>query len=155
MASKRVINLHRSYGVNCRRVKRIISRVLKYCGRCDKAEVEIVFLTDKAIKALNKKYKGEDHPTDVLSFDLGGSNFGAGPLLGEIFISIDRALKNSRIFNTAFEKEFTLYIIHGILHLAGYDDGTKKERSRMDRKQKAILKDLCKKEDLSKVLTPL
>ena len=155
MASKRVINLHRGYRVNSRLVKRIISHVLKYCGRCDKAEVEIVFLTDKAIKALNKKYKGEDRPTDVLSFDLGGSSFGAGPFLGEIFISIDKALKNSKIFNTAFEKEFTLYIIHGILHLAGYDDETGKGQARMDRKQKAILKDLCKKEDLSKVLTPL
>lgn len=141
-----IINLHGGYSVNNRIVNRIVSSVLKHCGKLGQAEFEIVFLTNNAIRAINKRYKGEDRPTDVLSFDLDGA--------GEIFISIDKALTNSKIFKTAFGEEFTLYIIHGILHLAGYDDETRSSRARMELKQGKILEEICKREDLSKVLTP-
>ena len=66
------MNLHKGYRVNARLVNRIVSHVLEYCGRSGSPKIEIVFLTDKQIRVLNKKYKGEDRPTDVLSFDLGG-----------------------------------------------------------------------------------
>ena len=142
----RIINLHKAYKVNEPLVRKIAAYILKCCEKETEAELELVFLDNKQIRPLNKKYKGEDRPTDVLSFDLGG--------MGEIFISIDKALANSKIFKTALEEEFTLYIIHGILHLIGYDDETSRERARMERKQKKILRFLCKRENLSKVLTP-
>ena len=147
-------NLHRRYKIDERLVKRIASLILKYCKKPSGVNFEIVFLTDREIRRLNKKFKGSDRATDVLSFDLGGSVFGAGPFLGEAFISIDRALENSKVFNAKFEEEVTLYIIHAILHLFGYDDETLKERARMERKQKKILRFLCKRENLSKVLMP-
>ena len=147
-------NLHKSYKLDERLVRRVVNRILKYCKNRSGVNLEIVFLTDKEIRRLNKKFKGSDRATDVLSFDLGGSAFGARPFLGEAFISIDRALINSKAFNTKFEEEVTLYIIHAILHLFGYDDITLKERARMERKQKEILRFLCKRENLSKVLTP-
>ena len=145
MDSVKVINLHKGYRVNARLVKRIVSHVLKYCGRFGTAELGLVFLTNKGIRPINKRYKCEDRPTDVLSFDLGG--------MGEIFISIDEALANSKIFKTALEDEFTLYVIHGILHLAGYDDESRTERVKMEAEQSKILEEICKREDLSKVLT--
>jgi len=67
---------------------------------------------------------------------------------------LDRALENSRIFGTKFEDEVVLYVIHGILHLSGYDDETHDKQRRMSKKQDEILKYLWKKENLSKVLTP-
>ncbi len=146
-----VVNLHKSYKVNEPLVKRIARYILAACGKPGGAELELVFLDNRQIKSLNKKFKHEDCPTDVLSFDLGG---GLDGFFGNIFISIDKALENSKIFNTAFEEEFTLYIIHGILHLAGYDDETKKEHLNMDDRQTALLRKLCKRENLSKVLTP-
>ena len=135
-------------------MRRIVDLILKCCKKPSDLNLEIVFLTDKEIRRLNKKFKGSNRITDVLSFDLSGSAFGARSFLGEAFISIDRALSNSNTFNTKFEEEIVLYIIHAILHLFGYDDETLKKRERMERKQKEILRFICKREDLSKVLTP-
>lgn len=141
-----VLNLHKGYRINSRLVKIIVSYILSKQDMRSRASLEIVFLSDAQIRPLNKKYKGEDRPTDVLSFDLGDTN--------DIFISIDKARENSKIFGTTFQEELTLYVIHGILHLSGYDDETKKDRAGMEKRQKEILSDLCKREDLSKVLTP-
>ncbi len=147
------INLNKSYKINVRLVRRIVSFVFKSLPRRD-VTLEIIFLTDKQIKGLNKRYKGKARPTDVLSFDLSEGSPGAGKLLGAIFISIDRARGNSKIFGKAVGEELTLYIIHGILHLAGYDDGRGRDRVKMEKAQDKILRDLCRKENLSKVLTP-
>ncbi|MCX5686357.1 MAG: rRNA maturation RNase YbeY [Candidatus Omnitrophica bacterium] len=146
MKKIRILNLHKKYRLNEPLIKKVIRRILKFCGRRKKIELGFVFLGDKAIAAVNKRYKFEGSPTDVLSFDLDAA--------GEIFISLDRALRNSRIFGTKFEDEITLYVIHGILHLSGYDDETPRDKRRMSKKQDEILKYLWKKENLSKVLTP-
>ncbi|MDD5135725.1 MAG: rRNA maturation RNase YbeY [Candidatus Omnitrophica bacterium] len=152
----KVVNLHKSYSINSRLVKKIVSRILEYCKETGAIDLELVFLSNAGIKVLNKKYKGAPGPTDVLSFDLSGKTFGMeAPLVASIFISIDMAFKNSKVFGAAPEEELTLYMIHGILHLLGYDDGTEKARARMEKRQAGILKSLCTREDLSKVLTPL
>ncbi len=148
-------NLHKSYKIDEHLVRRIVALILKYCKKPSDVNLEIVFLTDGEIRRLNKRFKGSDRATDVLSFDLGGSAFAGPPFLGEAFISIDRALENSKAFNTKFEEEITLYIIHAILHLFGYDDKRPEERIKMEKKQGEILRFLCKREDLSKVLMPL
>lgn len=153
MGKVRVINLHVSYSVNERLVKKIAAHILKLCGDCGRMELDLVFLSDKQIRPLNKKYKGEDSPTDVLSFELGEEAPGTRRL-GEIIVSIDKARKNSGIYGNDLKKEFVLYIIHGILHLTGYDDLSAKQRSRMEARQEEVLDIICKREDLSKVLTP-
>ena len=150
----KVVNLHRRYKINERLVKKIAASILRHCAVGSNSKLEIVFLTDGAIRLLNKRYKGENRPTDVLSFDLGGGLFGTDLFSVEIFISIDTALKNSRLFGTTLPEEVVLYIIHGILHLTGYDDVTRKGRASMEEKQEEVLKRLCRKENLSKVLTP-
>lgn len=146
MKSIRILNLHKKYGLNEPLIKRVIRHILKFCGKRKKIELGFIFLSDKAITVINKRYKKEDHPTDVLSFDLDAA--------GEIFISLDRALENSRIFGTRFEDEVVLYVIHGILHLFGYDDETPRDKRLMSKEQNEVLRYLWKKENLSKVLTP-
>jgi len=143
-ASIAVSNLNKKHRINERFVGEIARSVLKALKK-ENRELEIIFLSDKAIKPINEKYRQSDCATDVLSFDLGSC--------GEILISSDTALRNSRVFDTPFEKELVLYVIHGILHLFGYDDEKPKTRSRMLRKQGSILEMLCAKIRLSKVLT--
>ncbi len=136
-----VKNLNKKFRINEKFIKKTAKDILGIIHK--RKGLEIVFLGDKQIKPLNKKYKKRNSPTDVLSFELGE--------LGEIIISSDTALKNSEIFHTSFEEEIVLYVIHGILHLFGYDDGTAREKNRMSKKEDIILEDLCQ-ENFSKVL---
>ena len=143
-ASIAVSNLNKKRGINEKFVGEIARRILKVLKK-DNTELEIIFLSNMAIKPVNEKYKHSNCATDVLSFDLGSC--------GQILISSDMALRNSRAFNTPLEKELVLYVIHGILHLFGYDDEKPKARSRMLKVQDSILEMLCAKVSLSKVLT--
>ena len=143
-ASIAVSNLNKKHRIDEKFVGEIARSVLKAIKK-ENTELEIIFLSDAAIKRVNEKYKERNRATDVLSFDLGSCQ--------EILISSDMALRNSRIFNTPLEKELILYVIHGILHLFGYDDEKVMARARMFRKQDSILEMLCAKVRLSKVLT--
>jgi len=148
----KIINRHKAYKINERLLKRVISQILKFCKNSEKTGFEFVFFDDNGIKVINKRYKGSGRPTDVLSFRINRKEFGSDKDLGEIFISIDRAFENSKIFGTEFSHEVVLYIIHGILHLFGYDDEDVKAKCRMMAKEREVLEYLCRKEDLSKVL---
>lgn len=155
MPSKiKAINLHKSYDLNERYVRKLAAEILKMIGRERPAELELVFLDDRSIRKFNKKYKFEDRATDVLSFKIDRREFGQKVFLGEIMISLDTAFKNSKLYDTVFTDEIVLYIIHGILHLFGYDDGTAEERGRMVKRQNRILDKLCSCRDLSEVLMP-
>ena len=116
-----------------RLLKKATGKALKSLGITG-GELGIVFVTDSGIKRLNRKYKKKNEATDVLAFDT--------VPLGDIAVSVDRAEKNARRFKTSRDKEICLYIIHGILHLVGYRDGTPKERRRMEKKQNKIFKDV-------------
>ncbi|MDD5422952.1 MAG: rRNA maturation RNase YbeY [Candidatus Omnitrophota bacterium] len=150
----KIVNLNRRYELNCAAIKKIVSHVLRYIKKIGAAELEIVFLDNRAISSLNKKYKNRPRPTDVLSFRIERLEFGYRLFFGEIFISVDRAAENSIVFGTDVAEEVTLYVIHGVLHLFGYDDETTSDKARMSRKESSILKFIRKKEDLSKVLMP-
>ena len=139
-----VSNLNKKHRINKKFVEEIARDILKILKK-QNTELEIVFLGDTAIRSVNAKYKHSDKPTDVLSFDLGSC--------AQILISSDTALKNSRAFDTSFEEELILYVIHGILHLFDYDDEKPLDRSKMFVKQNSILETLCAKVKLSKVLT--
>ena len=141
-----VRNLNKRFGLSENYIKTIVKDILKILKRPSHTKLEIIFLSDTAMRPINKRFKHRDSTTDVLSFKLDG--------LGEVVISSDTALKNSRIFGTYFEKELVLYVIHGILHFLGYEDATAAERRRMSKKENVILELLCKKKNLSKVLTP-
>ena len=150
----RVTNLNKRYKVNEHLVTKIITKILKSLKKEKQIELEAVFLDDKSIRKLNKRYKEEDAPTDVLSFKIDRKEFGEKRFLGEIFISIDTARRNSKVFGTDIGEEAVLYIIHGILHLFGYDDLRARDRLCMSKKQEKILCQLRKRQNLSKVLTP-
>jgi len=100
-------------------------------------------LDDENIKRLNKRFLGSDFPTDVLAFPYKGSKEKSGSVLwADIAISTDTAIKNSRYFKTSVNQELCLYIIHGILHILGFDDNTASQRQRMEKEQQHWLKKL-------------
>ncbi len=97
------------------------------------------FVNDRKIKELNLKYLGRDNPTDVIAFDLAGQN-SKDKIFADIVISTDRAIDNAGAFNTTPLFEVYLYIIHGVLHILGYDDRTKKDTLVMRKKEADLLK---------------
>lgn len=147
-----VENKNRSYAINPSFIKKVIGQVLRCLKKTKDIDIEVIFVDDPAIKKLNKTYKKTDRTTDVLSFGLDAGVFGIKKLVGNVFISLDTARSNAGRFGTSFEEEVVLYVIHGILHLAGYDDGTGAEVRRMRAEEKRILERVCKTGNLSKVL---
>ena len=91
------------------------------------SQIDIILTNKKFLNSLKKKYFNMDVFTDVMAFNLGDDK----NIDGEIYISIDDVLENSKLFSKTFNDEFKRIIIHGILHLCGYDDKTKKEKDNM------------------------
>jgi len=116
---------------------RVAKTVLKGENR-EKQSLSIVFTGENRIKKLNKKYRKENKTTDVLSFGE-SPKFKTQNLkdtLGEIIICPQKVEKNSRKYKTAFKEELVLVLIHGILHLLGYDhEKTEREKNKTERKQ--------------------
>ena len=77
--------------------------------------------------------------TDVLSFDLSG-DIKNGVLFGDIVVSVDSALRASKSLRIPFKEELTRYLIHGILHLTGYDDTTAFKKKKMWKRQEELIK---------------
>ncbi len=149
-----IINLHKKYKLAPALLKDVIKKILRFVKSPERmSSLDVVFLDDKSIKVLNRRHKGYNRPTDVLSFRFDDEGL-LKDFTGEVIISVDRAFENSKIFGTGFDEELILYVVHGLLHLFGYDDISPKDRVMMRRKEKEILEYLCKREDLSKVLTP-
>jgi len=90
----------------------------------------INFISSDEIIEINKKYLNHDYSTDIITFNYSGSNLN---LDGEIFISIDDAKYNSEKYAVSVSNELTRLVIHGMLHLAGYDDLKSAEKKNMKR----------------------
>ncbi len=133
------------YNVDEALVGRIAKRILGKVSCPRHIALEILFVDDRDMRKLNKRFKGRGATTDVLSFGLGS--------VGSIAISLDTALRNAKTFGAPFHEEAIRYVIHGILHLFGYDDDTKLNRLKMAAKEEMILRSLCANTNLSKVLT--
>lgn len=99
----------------------------------------ISFLSDKQMQQLNNKYLKHNRPTDVLSFDYTGQK------AADIAISIDTAKRNAAIYGTFYKDELILYLIHGVLHLFGYDDTRPKAKNRMMIKQEELFSKITNK----------
>ncbi len=90
-------------------------------------EISYVFVNDEELRSMNKKYLNHDYYTDIITFDYSEIK----NLNGDIFISIDRVRENATKFNVTREEELRRVMVHGILHLMGYKDGTTDEKNVM------------------------
>lgn len=126
---------------------RSIRRITKETLRLEDAlpqRLTVTYVTDAQIKKFNLKYRNKDLSTDVLAFSMreGRHLKGEEEFLGDIIISVDAARRQARDFKTTKKKELVLYLIHGLLHLLGYDDETPKEAEKMKRRQEEIFEAL-------------
>lgn len=110
-------------------------------------EVSISFVDDRRIHELNLEYRGVDAPTDVLSFPQNGEDDlilpeGFPLVLGDIIISLERALEQARDFDHSLEREVIYLSIHGFFHLVGYDHETEAEQQVMRELEERVLGEL-------------
>jgi rRNA maturation RNase YbeY len=99
--------------------------------------VNYIFCSDRYLLKLNKKYLDHHFKTDIITFDNAVSK---KKISGDIFISIERVIKNAARYEVTFNDELNRVMIHGILHLLGYRDKTLKERAGMRRLEDDWLK---------------
>jgi probable rRNA maturation factor len=126
--------------VETRWLRRVGEKALAILAR-PTAECSAVLVDDATIAALNRASRGVAGPTDVLAFPMTEGRFrNVSPdLLGDVVISTETARRQARAGGGEFRAELALLLIHGILHLVGYDHATAAARRRMWRKQRLIL----------------
>ncbi|EGT5420011.1 rRNA maturation RNase YbeY [Clostridioides difficile] len=128
------------------KVKDIIIECLDYEGYDDNYEVSLSFVDNKEIHELNREYRGVDRVTDVLSFPLLSDDFEDVELeeesLGDIVVSLERALEQSIEYNHSFEREVCFLICHSMFHLLGYEHDTDENTKEMREKEEHILNKL-------------
>jgi probable rRNA maturation factor len=128
-----------------RRTKQAAQKILASLKQ-NRAELSVALITDREIEKLNRKYRNKPKPTDVLSFPAGELLAGRQPLLGDVVISVERAEEQAKAGGWTLDEEIDRLLIHGILHLLGYDH----ERSRkaalvMRSMERKVCRELCGK----------
>lgn len=119
-----------------------IIECLHYEGYDDDYDVSLSFVDNKEIRELNKQFRGIDKETDVLSFPLLDNDFDVelGEVsLGDIVISLEKALEQSIEYNHSIEREVCFLVCHSMFHLLGYDHDTEENTKEMRQKEKDIL----------------
>ena len=98
-------------------------------------EIQYIFCSDVYLLKINKKFLNHDYYTDIVTFDYDEKNI----ISGDIYISIDRIKENADLYNVEFNNELLRVIIHGILHLIGYNDKSDFEQKIMTEKENYYL----------------
>ena len=118
------------------RINGIIDSIQKSKFKLYEGTLSIVFVDEATICKIHEQFLGDPSPTDVITFPQDSSqNFA-----GEIFISVDQAKNNAREFETTFNDELTLYLIHGCLHLFGLNDKTEAEKYDMRKAESELMR---------------
>lgn len=124
-------------------LKPLLEYARKYEGLEDtELEFSIIIVDNKRIHEINKKYRGIDRPTDVISFaleDSEGVELENYRILGDIYISIDKVKEQAKEYGHSEKRELAFLTVHGFLHLLGYDHMEKEEEKIMFGKQEEIL----------------
>lgn len=139
-----VQNLQKSVPLDESMIVKTAQDVLEYM-KVARASLSIIILTNRRLHAINRKFLAHDYPTDVITFDLtedelSRSQKAVRKVDGEICISAVMAKANAKLFQMSAHEEIRLYLVHGVLHLLGYDDHGAAAKKRMRAKEKEILK---------------
>lgn len=140
-----VYNRQRAISLSTHSVKPIVQEVLLQ-EKCSTDEVSISFVSKKKISSLHNLFFQDPSPTDCISLPIDGTTAHTPHVLGEIFICPEVAYEYvSKKKKANLYEEITLYLIHGLLHLVGYDDIDPSDRRRMRRAEKKHLSNLARK----------
>ena len=136
-----VRNLQRTVRVNTVDLKKFAAKALRMCLQLRKNEATdltklrelfVLLVSDRRMTALHRRFLHKPGPTDVLTFEH-----------GEIFLSVETARRNARIFGNSLTRELRLYIVHGLLHLHSFEDRTEAGARKMKTMQERILRQLA------------
>lgn len=105
-------------------------------------EISLSFVDNEEIKILNKNFRNKNQATDVLSFPMEDEEFIEEKILGDIVISLERALEQSKEYNHSFKREMLFLVCHSMFHLMGYDHDTDENTKEMREKEKRVLNKL-------------
>ena len=115
-------NRQRTVKIHTVLIKRQMQRAMTYLG-CAEGELSIMFVNDRFIQTLNRDYRQQDRPTNVLAFPQSTTlaNMPADTLLGDVIVSLPTAAREAYAFQQSLEERVTFLLVHGLLHLLGYD----------------------------------
>ncbi|MFZ0917984.1 MAG: rRNA maturation RNase YbeY [Candidatus Udaeobacter sp.] len=134
-----VRNRQRKIALNAAGLEKFAAKAVRCCLETHKPKeteltrlrnVSVWLISDRLMSRLHRQFLGQKGSTDVLTFQH-----------GEIFISVEMAKRNARVFGSSLFRELQLYIVHGLLHLHGLDDRTQPGARRMEKTQEKILRD--------------
>ena len=140
-------NLQRSTKLNLQRIKRDLGRALRLLG-LSSSELSVVFVNSERMRRINARYRRIDKATDVLSFPMSGPRQGGGMRfpgenfgpLGDIVICVPKALAQADEYGITFPEELLRLLIHGLLHLVGYDHEIDAyQKRKMENKERRLL----------------
>jgi len=135
----RIINRQKKIKLNLKRIRHSLVNILREL-ECSERELNILFTDDPGIQVMNHQYLGKDKPTNVISFSGNDGVFHESEnILGDIVISVETALKDGIKGGLSIDHEIDYLMIHGILHLLGYDHVTTRiEARRMAAKEREL-----------------
>jgi len=135
-----VANRQRRVPVSTPRLRATAEAALRALGRAD-LHVDVTVVDDSAIRRLNARYLRRRRTTDVLAFDLEADFHATGPsrLMGEVIVCADTAKRQARRVGVSVALEIDLLVVHGLLHLAGWDDHEPREARLMHEREREIL----------------
>ena len=145
-------NLQKSTRLHTQRIRRDLVKALRLLG-LSQAELSVVFVNSERMKRLNTRYRGVDRSTDVLSFPLSdgrqsmiSKNPNTAPFpLGDIVICVPKTLLQAKEYGIPFYEETQRLLVHGLLHLAGYDhEVSEYQKRKMEKKERELLDALKK-----------
>ena len=125
-----------------------VCRVLRGEGR-DRGAVTVVLVDDLYIRKLNHKYRHLDRATDVLSFGMDDDPGSEGETLGDVYVSVDRARDQAARHHVSLDDELHRLVVHGCLHLLGYDHHTASQRKVMREKEQVYSVDAAARDDVA------
>ena len=127
------------------KLKKIAAAVLELVG-ARAAELSLALIGDGEMQKLNARYRHKDYPTDVLSFPAGKNLPPNANLLGDVIISVNKAASQARQGGRTLDQELAALLIHGVVHLLGYDhERSARQARRMKRMENKIYRRLCER----------
>ena len=157
-------NRHRTRRIHGPLMRRIIRAALASpllapaCGRAPRHVLGVVLVGDAEMIELNRRWLGHEGTTDVIAFEYGRGGRVAeseGALRGDVVISLDTAQRAARRYGTLWQSEVVRYLLHGFLHLRGFDDRTPSARRQMKQAENALLRMVSRRFDLRRLGLPV
>jgi probable rRNA maturation factor len=148
-------NSARAFPIDTRQLRWLTRELLRDLLWIEDFDLGIYIVRASKMAEINQTYLQHRGSTDVITFDYSDSEIrntpGAPEIHGELFICIDDAVAQARQFRTTWQSELARYVIHGILHLRGFDDLNPVARRKMKREENRLLKEIARRFPLRKL----